>query len=60
MKLTELTIGRKFNLGNYESLEVRITVSPEAKEEQLQFEEAIQEITSKLDEKIKELGSKLK
>jgi hypothetical protein len=28
MRLKEVTVGRKFNLGNYESLELRLSAEP--------------------------------
>jgi len=60
MKINEATVGRKFNLGNYESLEIRVSVSPEPGDEQKQFEESLEELTTKLNTKIKEMGVKLK
>ena len=60
LKISEVTIGRKFNLGNYESLEIRITVSPATQEEDLQFDQCLTELTTKLDVKIKEMEVKLK
>lgn len=60
MKLNEITIGRKFNLGNFEMLEIRISVSPTPEEEFKIFETATEEIIEKLDNEIIKLSQKLK
>ena len=50
MIIKEITVGRKFNLGNYESLELRVTAEPDVEE---LTQELLDELASKLNEQIK-------
>jgi hypothetical protein len=60
MKINEITVGRKFNIGNFESLEVRVSVSPDPAEEKIDWQEAVDNITEQLNKRIKEMAVKLK
>lgn len=60
MKINELTVGRKFNLGNFESLELRVSVSPEPADEKEQIEDAIEQMITKLNVEIYQIADKLK
>jgi len=67
MKINEITIGRKFNLGNYESMEIRISAEPEEKDtlsltldkNSTDWKMMIETMGKQLDEKIKELKEEL-
>ncbi|MBV6340347.1 hypothetical protein [Candidatus Magnetobacterium casense] len=63
MRINEIAIGRKFNIGNYESLEVRISVSPDEGDfinDPDAYKKVIQKITTELNTEIKKLGVNLK
>jgi len=60
MKVNELVLGRKFNLGNYESAEVRVSVSPEPEEQKQDWEKTVDEIFSKLNLKLLAQGQRIK
>jgi len=59
MRINEITVGKKFNLGNYESLEIRISVTPEPDDIKKNWEAAAAEISKKLDAEIKKIREKL-
>lgn len=61
MKINEITIGRKFNLGNFESLEVRVSVAPDPSDEEGKvWDEAFNSISEKINAEVMKLGVKLK
>lgn len=60
MKLNEVTVGRKFNLGNFETLEIRVSVSPGPEEERLAFEAAQEQCVTKLDAEIRRLAAEVR
>ncbi len=61
MKVNEIRIERKFNLGNFESAGFAISVSPEpVDQEGGQWEQIVDDIALKLKGKIEELRSKCK
>jgi len=63
MRINEIAVGRKFNIGNYESLEVRISVSPDdgdfTKDEEA-YKKVVAKIATELNTEIKKLGVSLK
>jgi len=60
MKVNEIVLGRKFNLGNYESAECRISVSPEPEEQAQDWEKTVDGIFSKLNQKLLVQGLQIK
>jgi hypothetical protein len=60
MKVNEVLLGRKFNLGNYESAEVRLSVSPDPEEQGKDWEKCVDELFNKLNTRIVAEGQKLK
>lgn len=63
MRVNEIVIGRKFNLGNYESLEVRVSVSPDDGDfttDAEAYQKVVHKIATELNIEIKKLGVSLK
>lgn len=60
MRINEITIGRKFNLGNFESLEVRVSVAPDPEDtKEKTWEEAVQALTKEIHVQIEQAGNTL-
>lgn len=60
MKINEIAIERKFNLGNYETQMIRIVVCPEQQEQGENWEEIVGDIAKKVNTRIYELQKELK
>ncbi|MCA9496835.1 MAG: hypothetical protein KC589_07855 [Nanoarchaeota archaeon] len=56
MKINEIKVTRKFNLGNYESMDISVSVAPSPEEE----DKSIKELITKLDQEITETKNILK
>ena len=60
MIINEVSVERKFNLGNFESMGIKLSVSPNPRgEDEKTWEESADAIAKELDKKIKELRGKL-
>lgn len=60
MKINEITIGRKFNLGNFESMEIRISAEPTFENEENIWQYVCDDMALQLKQKIKEMAEALK
>lgn len=56
MKINEIHLNRKFNLGNFENIDIGISISLTAEEQKdSNWENLVKEISLKLNSKIKEI-----
>lgn len=56
MKINEIHLNRKFNLGNFENVDIGISISLTAEEQKdSNWENLVKEISLKLNSKIKEI-----
>jgi len=59
MKISELGIERKFNLGNYEHIIIKVNVVPEKMDVKGDYDEAFEDIVSRLDQKAEKIREKI-
>lgn len=62
MIINEIAVGRKFNLGNFEMLDIKVSVSPERGkdfQEDTDWEKLVEDVELKLNSKIKSMRIKL-
>jgi len=59
MKISELGIERKFNLGNYEHIIISVKVVPEKMDVEGEYDEAFEEMVCRIDKKAEKVREKI-
>ena len=61
MKINEVVFGRKFNLGNFESMELRVSVSPDPElHDDKIWKEVLNAMYKIIDEEINKIAGKIR
>lgn len=59
MKVNEIRVERKYNLGNYETVGVTVSISPETSDENKSWDELLNETSGKLGAQLVNMKNKL-